>query len=271
MSGPNEKSPRMRRSVPAALLAAAAVLAATTACGGGTPAAAPAGSAPASSAPAPSSPPSPSSTPSVSADPSPSGGGIAGLDGDEIAARAKEAFGSAKTVHVKGNLSTGGQELAIDIRLAANGAVGSLSAGDGVLKLIRIGKVAYLGGDKAFWTKNGGAAAAKQLSGKYVKVPSTTAGFSQFIEFTDLTSWRKLVQPTGFVQKGRSATIRGVPALELTDAGGKDSLFVATEGKPYPLRLSGGAAASDGSLEFFEYGKDVPLSAPPSKDVIALP
>ena len=262
----------MRRSLPATVVAAATLMA-VAACGGGTPASAPV-AAPASTATvsAPATSASPSTSVSPSADPSPSGSGIAALEGDEIADRAKEALDSAKSFRVKGQLTTGGEDLVIDMRLTGNGATGTVATGkSGVLKLIRVGKTAYLGGDKAFWTKAGGATAAEQLSGKFVKVPSSTAGFSQFIEFTELASWRKIVMPTGSVEKGDTTTIRGVPAVELTDGGGKDSLFIATEGKPYPLRLSGGQGAAGGTIEFSEYDKAVTLQAPAARNVITLP
>jgi hypothetical protein len=245
----------------------------------------PAASAPASSSPAaggtgsasatagPGSAPSASGTGTSGSSGSSGGGtGLAAQDAADVVDDVRAAFASARSVHIKGSLSQASETIALDVRLAGTKGTGTLTVGGLPVKITKIGDAAYINGNKAFWTRTAGGSAAAQLAGKWVKLPSSTPGFAQFLQFLQIKNgWDRLLTPTSTagVTKGALVDVGGVRALELED--GKDgSLFVAAEGKPYPLRLTG-AGGQKGRLDFTDYDEDVSISAPSGRDVITVP
>ena len=56
----------------------------------------------------------------------------------------------------------------------------------------------------------------------------------------------------------------GTPALTLHEKDGKDryTLYVATEGKPYLLRVDSTAGADQGSVAFSDFDEPVPAQKP---------
>ncbi|ELS53864.1 hypothetical protein [Streptomyces viridochromogenes] len=65
------------------------------------------------------------------------------------------------------------------------------------------------------------------------------------------------------VTRGRTTAVDGVPALARKAEEGKDryTLYVATEGEPYPLRLDSASPDDLGTLTFSDFDVPVPAQA----------
>jgi hypothetical protein len=67
--------------------------------------------------------------------------------------------------------------------------------------------------------------------------------------------------------RGKTTAVEGAPAITLHEKDGKDryTLYVATEGKPYLLRIDSTAGADQGSVFFSDFDKPVPTQKPAGK------
>ena len=219
---------------------------------------------------APSQAGSSSSSPSAAA-----GGELAALPPEQILAKAKTAIESADSVRLKGGGSSGSDTFEVDMRYGADDkAYGTVSSSGQTIELRRIGQTVYLKADAAFWQATGGGEAAKLLGGKFLKAPLTDARVKQLADFTDKDAFvGQVLDPDGALTKGDIKQIDGKSAIGLvnkttaTNEGG--TLYVATEGEPYPLQLVPDAGSKDnGSLSFTEYGQTVEVKVPSAAETV---
>jgi hypothetical protein len=199
--------------------------------------------------------------------------GVADLSAKDILARAKKALGGARSVHIKGGGFSGGEQFALDMRYGSDGATGSLTSNGQTIELLRVGETVYLKGSEAFWRSIGGGSAAELLKGRYLKVPASTPDFAELAGFTNLTkNAEDLLSPDGEVTKGERKTIRGVEAIGLNDSSKEGgTLYIAVRGEPYPLQVvprKDAKSDETGSLDFYDYGVPVKVSAPPADQVV---
>ena len=211
-----------------------------------------------------------SSSPSASA-----GGELAALPPEQILARAKTAIRSADSVRLTGGGSSGSDTFEVDMRYGAGGkAYGTVGSSGQTIELRRVGQTVYLKADAAFWQATGGAQAAKLLGGKFLKAPLTDARVKQLADFTDKDTFvGEVLDPDGDLTKGEVKQIDGKSAIGVvnkttaTNEGG--TLYVATEGEPYPLQLVPDAGSKDdGELTFSEYGEPVEVEIPSAAETV---
>jgi hypothetical protein len=207
----------------------------------------------------------------VPASAAPDDNGVAALTPAQIVDRAKAALKSAKSFHMNGTLNEDGQKTALDFKIAGADVSGTMTVNNAKVKLLRVGSNQYMNPDAAFWKLSGGkqAAAINQLvNGRWVKVPATNKDFGALFSAADVDS---LLQASGTVTKGSTKVIAGTPAIGLIDKGSDGgTLYVATVGQPYPLRLDGPTAAA-GSITFSEFGTAfTDIKAPAATDVVDL-
>lgn len=194
-----------------------------------------------------------------------SGNGVASKSAEEIVAEAKKAADGASSVHVSGSVNSGGSPVTLDLNLAAEkGASGEISQNGSTFKVIIDGSDAYISGSDAFYRKLGGAAAAQLLAGKWLKISTNTP---EFASFGSLTNMRKLLDTVlvghGSLEKGSTTTIAGQRAIAVKDTTRGGSLYVATDGKPYPLQITKGGSEA-GTISFDKWDEPVSISAPAS-------
>lgn len=201
------------------------------------------------------------------------GGGdaVSALAADEILKKATAALQDAGSVRIKGEGGTGAQRFTIDMRYADANSTGTLGVNGQSVELRKLGQTVYVKGSREFWIGNGGASAADVLSGKWLKTPLTDKRFSGLSQLTDLgEAADSLLDPDGTITKGEQKTVNGVPCVGL-DSSGKDggTLWVATTGEPYPVRIEPGAGSGqEGALDFSGYGDPVTVEAPPADQVV---
>jgi hypothetical protein len=78
--------------------------------------------------------------------------GVATKSTGAIVATAEEAVVAADSVHIQGQFTSGGQHVALDVRLVKDkGATGRVTIDDEVIELLRIGPDVYVKGDEQFY------------------------------------------------------------------------------------------------------------------------
>ncbi|CAL9506640.1 hypothetical protein SUDANB6_03560 [Streptomyces sp. enrichment culture] len=215
-----------------------------------------------------SAPPAASGAPSRQAFP--------GLSGPEIADRAVEATTGASSLRVKGDIpddETGGTirfDMALDKKGECAGTLGL--DGGGRAELIRTGDTVYLRYDEAFLRAQAEGepeaetdAAVAMLAGKWTKMRATGQDAEDFASFCDLDTVLGGVRDARpDSTRGKATTVDGTPAVVLHEKDGKDrfDLYVATEGKPYLLRVDSLTPGDSGSLTLGDYDEPVPATAP---------
>ncbi|MEU6374189.1 hypothetical protein [Streptomyces sp. NPDC046909] len=212
----------------------------------------------------------PSSTPSKAKDPFP------GLTGGEIADRAVEATTGASSLRMKGDVpdDESGSTITIDMALNKQGeCAGTMSVGgQGKADLIKVGDTVYMKYDEAFLRaqskgekKSDVDAAVALLAGKWTKMSAKGEDAKDIAGFCDLdTVLGDADDVDSDALRGKTTTVDGTPAIVLRERDGKEryTLYVATEGKPYLLRVDSASTSDPGTLTFSEYDEPVPARKP---------
>ncbi|MGV9913470.1 hypothetical protein [Streptomyces tendae] len=287
---------RARRTALTALLLAAGATACLTGCqsdqggdgasDGAARSAASGGSAtasPAASAPGSTAAPAEASA-SASDEP------FAGLTGEEISEQARTATTGARSIHFTGSVpdEESGGSLNLDVALdRKGGCAGTMGVDDqGQMELIRTGDTLYLKLDKQFLrTLDKGEpqadneALAILLAGRWTSMPADGPDAKAMTSFCDLD---KLLDDGGEggesgdgtrseLTRGKVTTVDGTPAITLHETTGshRTTLYVATEGKPFLLRVESGFEQESHTLTLTGFDEPVPTKAP-SGEVIDL-
>ncbi|MDH6609387.1 hypothetical protein M2164_005022 [Streptomyces sp. SAI-208] len=201
---------------------------------------------------------------------------FAGLSGGEIADRATKATTGASSLRMKGDIpdDESGTAISLDVLLNKKGdCAGTIGmGGKGKADLIKTGDIVYMKFDEAFLREQSEGepkadtdAAVAMLAGKWTKSKATGTDAKEFEGFCDLGAVLDGAGDTGSdASRGKTATVDEAPAITLHEKDGKDryTLYVATEGKPYLLRVDSTAGADQGSVTFSDFDEPVPTQKP---------
>ncbi|MFJ4810145.1 hypothetical protein [Streptomyces longwoodensis] len=201
---------------------------------------------------------------------------FAGLTGGQIADRALAATTGASSLRLKGDVpdEESGGTITLDVALDKKGeCAGSLSMnGQGRADLIKTGDTIYMKYDEAFLraqskgeSKDTTDAVVNMLAGKWTKTSATGKDAMDISGFCDLdTVLGGADEGSSAATRGRTTTVGGTPAIVLTEQDGKDryTVYVATQGEPYLLRIDSASAGDPGTLAFSDYEKPVPAQKP---------
>jgi hypothetical protein len=191
-----------------------------------------------------------------------SSNGVAEKSAEEIVADATAASKEASSVHVHGSTSSGGQPLEVDVHLVADeGGEGHISANGLSFDMVRIGDTAYFTGGDELWRQFGGEAAVQLLHGRWLQAPSTSGELASFTPLTDIDQlFEGVLGDHGTLTKGEETTVDGKPAIAIDSSKG-GTLYVSTEGEPYPLKLEN-TGDQPGSITFDGWNESYELEAP---------
>jgi hypothetical protein len=201
--------------------------------------------------------------------------GVEKLSAAAIGAKARKAAGQASTVRVRGDIIKDGLHVRLDMHLLADrGGTGMLTIDGATVRITRIGRQVYMKGTTAFWTAAQGPAAAELFADRWLKGSRSEPDMAGLVFFTDLDVLMSgIFKDTrgAVLQKGREKQANGRRAITVIDttADGGGVLYVALDGKPYPLRIQSLPGAKDrGSVEFVDYDEPFTLKAPPASQTI---
>jgi hypothetical protein len=191
--------------------------------------------------------------------------GVASQSPSQIVASVKKAVAASTSAHVIGAGSTGGTKLAIDMTYdnKDNSATGHLSVNGLAFELTYVGGKTYVKANAGFYSHFTGAAAAALLAGKWILVPANDPRFAAVSSLASLTALTNAIfQTTGPFTVGDETTINGEKAIPVFDKGQGGTLYVATSGPAYPLRISPGKKTGSGKIDFTDWDKHVSITAP---------
>ncbi|WP_055490270.1 hypothetical protein [Streptomyces sp. TP-A0356] len=206
-------------------------------------------------------------------------GPFAGLTGGEIADRSVKATTGATSLRMKGDVpddqSSG--TISMDLALDKKGeCAGTLSMnGQGKTDLIKTGDTLYMKYDEAFLraqskgdSKADTDAVVAMMAGRWTKMSAKGKDAKDIAGFCDLATVLAGAQNVNSdATRGTTTTVDGTPAIVLHEKDGKDryTLYVATQGKPYLLKVTSTSKKDPGTLLFTDYEKPVPATAPKGK------
>ncbi|MFE1234830.1 hypothetical protein [Streptomyces sp. NPDC059442] len=203
------------------------------------------------------------------------------LTGPQIANKAIAATKTADSLTLDLAAKTTDGPMKAHLSLDTRGrCAGNLTVGPtGTAELVKADdKDAYLRFDEAFLREQAKGedaatqeAVLKELKGRWVKTPVTDPDAKDSLELCDLKALLgEFETGANLAVKGKETTVGGKKALMLTQAldAEKTTLYVATEGTPYLLKIVTAGGDEPGTIAFSDYGKPVDAKVPPAKDVL---
>ncbi|MGW5234407.1 hypothetical protein ACWEQU_19460 [Streptomyces nodosus] len=206
-------------------------------------------------------------------------GPFAGLSGSEIAERAMKATTGAPSLRMTGDVQdddTGGT-IRIDMALDKKGhCAGTISmGGTGKAELIKTDDTLFMKYDEDFLraqsegdSKEETDAVVSFMAGKWTKTAATGKDAEDMAGFCDLDSvLAGTDEGSTDAKRGAATEVDGVPAIVLHEKDGKENYtaYVATEGKPYLLKVTSDSKKDPVAIAFTDFGKPVPVDAPRGK------
>ncbi|MFH9074180.1 hypothetical protein [Streptomyces alboflavus] len=215
-----------------------------------------------------------------------SGGGpkgpFPGMSGPDIVEKSVTATSAAKSLSLKGSAPDDeGGAIDMDIALNTRGeCAGSMSMKDqGSVDLIVNRSTVYMRPDAEFirsetkdQPEDETAAAVQLMADRWSKSSATSSDAKGMATFCDLDLiLAEFKDVNSAARRGEQTSVDGTPALALHETEGKDkyTIYVATEGKPYLLKIVNNTEKRSESLTFGDYDKPVDTTAP-SGDVLDL-
>ncbi|GAA1249660.1 hypothetical protein [Oryzihumus leptocrescens] len=198
---------------------------------------------------------------------------------DVLYNKARESALAATSVHLKGDMTSDGEHLLLDIAGTKAGDVtGSVGAGtEGTFELRRVGGTVYLRSTKEYWTKNAGAEAAQMIGDKYFKLPAdaakdmndltVTSLLKSMFEDKDMPAFAKLTT------KVEAGSVNGQDAWVLSDRVGGDEakLYISTDDAHHLLRVAMPTGKDKGTMDFTEWDAVKPITEPSASQIAKIP
>jgi hypothetical protein len=189
--------------------------------------------------------------------------GVASRSAPEILAASRSAAQKASSVHVLTSTRiTRGGSLSLDASLSKDQARAHISFLGLSFEAIRKGNTIYIKGNPAFSARLEATMGVKVPSGVWLK--GSTNSLAQIGSFTDIGKELPLIlSGSGKVTKGQKTTINGQPAIIVKETRKlyTGTLYVATTGEPYPLKLRK-SGQETGQTTFSDWNDPVSVSAP---------
>ncbi|MFD8870788.1 MULTISPECIES: hypothetical protein [unclassified Streptomyces] len=199
------------------------------------------------------------------------------LTGPQIANKAMKAMKSATSLTTDLDGIVDGGSMKYHMSSDSKGeCAGKVSMGaDGGVELIKTGGLVYMKFDRAFWKSQGGedgAAAAEAIGERWTKSKASGADAKDFTAFCDSDAMLAGFEAgPNLARKGETTTVDGKPAITLTETDGDETYttYVATEGKPYILKMVIKGGKEPGTVTFSDFDKPVDAKAP-TGDIVDL-
>ncbi|MEV4874434.1 hypothetical protein [Streptomyces cyaneofuscatus] len=208
---------------------------------------------------------------------------IASLTAEQIADRSRDALLGVSSLHLsaRGDLDGGGDRMSVDLTLDREGnCAGGIDMGeDGSVEIVKRADDVWLKPDKAFWETHvpiGGSTFDAILDGRYMKAKADDPRLLTVTEVCDLDTFRELIADNpdaterGTLTKGRETEVNGAPVIPVTRTQGKErvTVDVATEGEPYPVRITVRGADEEGTVSFSGFDRPVPARTPAADETV---
>jgi hypothetical protein len=202
----------------------------------------------------------------------------AGKDAGTIFADSIAAMGKATSVHLKGPLAG----IFFDADIGKGSFSGTADQGGKVFNIVYLADPGgvptkariFIKAPAAVWATASSPAIGACVGGAWLTLDPATSGASSPSptgaarltadagQLGDLTSFANALGTSpGVLTKGATGTADGTPVIAIKSNSGA-SAFVATEGPPYLLRLSGISSGQSQTIAFTNWNGGVPFTAP---------
>jgi hypothetical protein len=192
--------------------------------------------------------------------------GVEDKSATEIVQSAKTAAKGADSVHIAGTINAGGK-VTLDLSLErGKGGKGKIQTNNMTFDVISTGGKVYFKTNAAALQQLGGGIAAQLLAGRWIIAPASLGQISSLTSLTDMEKlFDSLTSSLGTLTKGDTSDVNGQPAISVTSTrpAGGGTLYVATTGEPFPLKLEG-SKSNAGSIVFDQWNEPVELTPPPN-------
>jgi hypothetical protein len=196
-----------------------------------------------------------------SSGPMPSGESV--KSANHIFRDAQTATGGATSARVSGQVTSSGRQTTLDVVAGQGKGGGTVGTSGASLQLVLAQPNVYIKADQASWqTLTSNSALASLLANKWLQTTTANSDFADIANLLDLSKLTASLKPTGTLTKGPTATFSGKSAIPLADSGNGGTLYVANEGTPYILGLTG-SGSNSGTLKFGQYDS-ASIPSPPS-------
>jgi hypothetical protein len=193
------------------------------------------------------------------------GGGLDALSAIDILAKVQSALAAKDSIHIKGRTTERGDELLVDLIFIGDRTSGTISTPDLTMDLVVVKDELYVRTTSdQLWLSLARTSAPPSAQEKYLKLDGRKPEYA-FVK--DMTSIDYFIKPVGALTKVPVKTFDNVAAVGLMDEQDKRTLYVANEGEPLPVRLTG-PLGSESSNVTFEFNVDAHVEAPAADQVI---
>lgn len=205
-----------------------------------------------------------------------SGGDFEGQSADKIVERAKKDMEGLDSVRVAGSVSTGGQEIELDMQLNTDAdCTGTLGFGGGTTELLGTGGSVWMKPDEAFWTSFAGDNAEQVMSlvaDKWVVVPDGEDGFAELCDLDELLDELIAGDDDTTYSKTGDDEIDGdkVLAIESKDDEGTSTGYVLVDEPHYLVKVEKTEGDEPGAVTFSDFDESVDVQAPSDSEVVDL-
>jgi hypothetical protein len=228
----------------------------------------------------------------IGADPDGGEGDLAKKSAQQVSDDALHELLGATSLRLRTQASGDPTRLDLSLDRDSN-CTGSISKGPlGRVELIKRGAQVWMKPDAAFWKGQlpgaEGDDAAKQYEGRYLHGTTDDAFLKQLSAACDLKSFQKQIAgpsdrpstppPSGgspsasspALKKGKPTVHEGSRVLPIVKKSGPvtQTLYVAIEGKHYPLKLTAAADHQTGTILLSNFGTPVPGKTPAAGDTL---
>ncbi|WP_411081380.1 hypothetical protein [Streptomyces sp. cmx-18-6] len=208
---------------------------------------------------------------------------LASLSAEQIADRSRDALLGVSSLRLsaRGDLDGSGDRMSVDLTLGRKGdCTGGVDMGeDGSVEIVKRADDVWLKPDKVFWENHvpiGGSTFDAILDGRYMKAKADDPRLLTVTEVCDLDTFRELITDNrdaadrGTLTKGRETEVDGVAVIPVTRAQGDERLtvYVATEGEPYPVRIGVRGPDVEGTVTFSGFDRPVPTETPSADETV---
>ncbi|HVC21947.1 MAG TPA: hypothetical protein VNH82_00685 [Candidatus Dormibacteraeota bacterium] len=193
----------------------------------------------------------------------PGSNGVEKESGREIIQAAGAALRSAHSfeIHATSTVAASPASITFEIEGPHSGG-GSFTSAAVAFEAEELGGVDYFR-SKTLWSQVGGASLQADLGDRWVFIAASSATAAQLtLAFGELTSAANLANALTKTDttavRGKSDAVTGQPAVAVRESP-TNTIYVATTGKPYPLRW---VQSTAGVVTFSHFGKHFHLKAP---------
>jgi hypothetical protein len=139
--------------------------------------------------------------------------------------------------------------------------------------VIRVGGNDYAKASASYWTMYGlpvlnSSTAANRADGKYIRATTASLKLVRLTKCVDLPRivWDELGEKPEVV-KGGTGIVNGVPTVAIISSE-LGTVYIATTGEPYVIRVVAPGGVSTGAWDFSDYGTPVEVDAPSADQVV---